>query len=113
MKRRIRLSEPDLHSVIQESVKRVLRESTKEITPEMELKLRKLVGELGAQVKNIWKKCSMYERGMNNYLADLVQNEPWVDKLLDVAQDMEEYSEALNKTPNYGPYEGEPYNFGY
>ncbi len=113
MKKTIRLSENELHKIINETVKRALREGAEEITPEMELKLRKLVGELGVQVKNIWKKCSMYERGMNNYLADLVQNEPWVDKLLEVAQEMEEYSNELNKTPNYGPYEGEPYHFGH
>lgn len=112
MKRRIKLTESDLHRIIKESVKETLKEGGKEITPDMELRLRKFVGELARKVKSIWETCCMYERGMNNYLADLVQNEPWVDKLWDVANDMEKYAEALDEKPDYGPYEGEPYHFG-
>ena len=111
MKQRIKLTESSLHRIIKESVKRVLREGRKDITPEHELRLREYVGEKAQQIKNIWEECAMYD-GMNNYLADLVQNEPWVDKLWEVAHEMKEYAEALNKKTNYGPYEGEPYHFG-
>ena len=36
----------------------------------------------------------MYDRGMNNYLADLVQNEKWVDDLWGVYYSMKEFAEA-------------------
>ena len=99
--------------MIVESIRGTLKEGRKDITPTHEFRLRKYVGELAKQVKKIWEKCTMHEQDMNNYLADLVQNEPWVDKLWDVANEMEEYAEAIDKKPDNGAYEGEPYHFGY
>ena len=113
MKQTIRLTESELRNMIVESIRGTLKEGRKDITPAHEFRLRKYVGELAKQVKKIWEKCTMYEQGMNNYLADLVENEPWVDKLWDVANEMEEYAEAIDKKPDNGAYEGEPYHFGY
>ncbi len=113
MKQTIKLRGSELKKIITESVRRALNEGRKDITPDNEFRLREYVGKLAKQVKNIWKECTMYDQGMNNYLADLVQNEPWVDKLWDVANEMEEYAEAIDKKPDNGPHEGEPYHFGY
>lgn len=113
MKQTIKVRESELRNMIVESIRGTLKEGRKDITPAHEFRLRKYVGELAKQVKKIWEKCTMYEQGMNNYLADLVENEPWVDKLWDVANEMEEYAEAIDKKPYNGAYEGEPYHFGY
>ena len=81
MKRTIRLKETELKRMISETIRGTLKEGRKDITPAHEFELRKYVGKLAKQVKHIWKECTMYDQGMNNYLADLVQNEPWVDNI--------------------------------
>ena len=85
MKRRIRLSESDLHRVIKESVKRVLREHTWGETPELEddeIPQEQIV----KQGKNYVLKKGWYlgedphdTRGVTDYRCDIFLTQPQID----------------------------------
>jgi hypothetical protein len=99
-KKLIRLTESDLHKIVKQSVNKILKESSAlneaqvTLSPSHEARLRTVVGELAQQIGSILRKLTMYDRGMNNYLADLVQNEKWVDDLYGVYYSMKEFAEA-------------------
>jgi tetratricopeptide (TPR) repeat protein len=73
---------------------KALNEAQVTLSPSHEARLRTVVGELAQQIGSILRKLTMYDRGMNNYLADLVQNEKWVDDLYGVYYSMKEFAEA-------------------
>ena len=81
---------------------KTIKEAQVTLSPSHEARLRTVVGELAQQIGSILRKLTMYDRGMNNYLADLVQNEKWVDDLYGVYYSMKEFAEAtpqVDSTP--------------
>ena len=102
-KKLIRLTEQDLHKIVKQSINNVLKETQMRLSPSHEARLRtEVVGELAQEIGSILRKLTMYDGGMNNYLADLVQNEKWVDDLWGVYYSMKEFAEAtpqVNSTP--------------
>lgn len=102
-KKLIKLTEKDLHKIVKQSINNVLKETQMRLSPSHEARLRtEVVGELAQEIGSILRKLTMYDRGMNNYLADLVQNEKWVDDLWGVYYSMKEFAEAtpqVNSTP--------------
>jgi hypothetical protein len=102
-KKLIKLTEKDLHKIVKQSINNVLKETQMRLSPSHEARLRtEVVGELAQEIGSILRKLTMYDRGMNNYLADLVKNEKWVDDLWGVYYSMKEFAEAtpqVNSTP--------------
>ena len=94
MNKKLKLTEQDLHKIVKQSVNKILKEAQVRLSPSHEARLRTVVGELAQEIGSILRKLTMYDRGMNNYLADLVQNEKWVDDLYGVYYSMKEFAEA-------------------
>ena len=94
-KNRIRLTESDLHRIIKESVKGVLKESkrTPQAKRELEDALRNVVGILHAYIESDFEIFTKSE----------------LENLYEICSDM---TRKINDSYDYGPYEGEPYNFG-
>lgn len=105
-KKVIRLTESDLHRIVKESVNRILNETNKKgpmqhwkrtdeamsFKPEYEEELRQQVGDMAEQIREMIRQLTMYDRGMSNPLAELVENEPFIGKLSNVANDMERFA---------------------
>lgn len=68
----------------------------KDITPEHEAKLKAKVNEMADEIDSMLRKLTMRDAGMNNYLADLVQNQDWVEKLREVKFEMKDFANGNN-----------------
>ena len=95
MKQTIKLRESELRRMISESVKRVLRENRDNKKAELEDAIRNVTGILHASIEEDFGGCLNKEELDNLYstLSDALQK--------------------INASYDYGPYEGEPYYFGY
>ncbi len=102
-KKLIKLTEKDLHKIVKQSINNVLKETQMRLSPSHEARLRTVVGELAQEIGSILRKLTMYDGGMNNYLADLVQNEKWVDDLYGVYYSMKEFAEATPQVDASAP----------
>ena len=119
MKHKVRLTESDLHRIVRESVKNILEDAAQTSVSKKEERIRAKIGQWAEQIWDIYLKLTnegdYSVDGKNKWvpssLYDLVKNEEWVKQLGDAAFDMKQFAEA--KKPNYGPYEDDPYHFGY
>ena len=91
----MKLRESELKRIIAESVKRVLRENRGNKKAELEDAIRNVMGILNAFIEEDFGGCLNKEELDNLYstLSDALQK--------------------INASYDYGPYEGEPYYFGY
>lgn len=80
------------------NLKRLMKisDGRKDITPEHEAKLRASVNEMAREIDSILRKLTRLDPGMNNYLADLAQDQGWVEKLREVKFEMKDFANGNN-----------------
>ena len=103
MKRKIRLTEGDLHRIVRQCVNEAIN-----IDPKQRVRLAKILLDKAYDIQNIITRMTDNNGHSRNYLAEWIEGEEWFKRLQSATFDMIYFAKDNLNEPNYGPYEDDP-----